>query len=58
MYFREIILGKMETNVLEYERLVTRVIHHTTIIEVLVKEAVGKTRVERQIWDRMTWFST
>ncbi|XP_049505802.1 gastrokine-1 [Panthera uncia] len=30
----------METNVLEYERLVTRVIHHTTIIEVLVKEAI------------------
>ena len=36
---------------LEYGRWVTRVIHHT-IIKVLVKEAVGETRVERPFRDK------
>ena len=42
---------------LQYERPVTGVIHHTAIIKVLVKEAVGKTRVLGPFWDKRTRLS-
>lgn len=42
---------------MEYERPVTGVIHHTTIIKVLLKEAVDKTRVLGPFWDKMTRLS-